>query len=569
MGLKLPARYCLLSTFATLTFWILFNVMSFMYTGNSNYVIRGQRRHLENDSPTDYFFERELVQEDIISTLGMIRSHEDERIREEGYGKHAFNELVSNRLGFHREIQDTRHEMCLLKSYPSNLPSASVIICFHNEAWSALLRTVHSVLDRTAENLIVDIILVDDKSTLEELKGKLEDYVAKFPKIKLIRAVEREGLIRGRMLGAKHASGEVLVFLDSHCEVNKEWLPPLLERIKDNAKTVVCPMIDIISSETLEYQSSPLVRGGFNWGLHFSWEPVPNHLLDPSGNVSQPIRSPTMAGGLFAINRNYFNELGQYDAGMDIWGGENLEISFRIWMCGGTLEIIPCSRVGHLFRRWRPYGSDSKGDTLSYNSMRVAEVWLDDYKKYFYQVKKNLVGRPFGNVSTRVALRKKLNCKSFRWYVENVYPELRFPDNGKAGAAWQRPSEKNPIIKEKGNLQNLGSTMCLDTPGHVAKKKAAVVLRNCQETNAKFWSLNELNELKIDSLLCLDMNRNEVPKVMKCHSQGGTQLWYHNKKTLQIYHTASGMCMAATGKNSIKMAICDDHPLQQWQFTYD
>ena len=173
------------------------------------------------------------------------------------------------------------------------------------------------------------------------------------------------------------------MFLDSHIEVNTNWLPPLLQRISESKSTITVPIIDMINADTFNYTPSHLVRGGFNTALHYKWDPIPSDYFRNKRSFIKPIKTATMAGGLFAIDRNYFVEMGEYDDGMKIWGGENLEISFRIWMCGGSLEIIPCSRVGHVFRHRRPYGSPTGDDTMLYNSLRVAHVWMDEFKVYF------------------------------------------------------------------------------------------------------------------------------------------------------------------------------------------
>jgi polypeptide N-acetylgalactosaminyltransferase len=54
-------------------------------------------------------------------------------------------------------------------------------------------------------------------------------------------------------LGSKAASGDVLIFLDSHCEGNVDWLRPLLQRIKENRTAVITPLVDMLEADTLEY----------------------------------------------------------------------------------------------------------------------------------------------------------------------------------------------------------------------------------------------------------------------------------------------------------------------------
>lgn len=65
-------------------------------------------------------------------------------------------------------------------------------------------------------------------SLLEHLKAALEEYMVRLPKVRILRTKKREGLIRTRLLGAAAAKGDVITFLDSHCEANVNWLPPLL-----------------------------------------------------------------------------------------------------------------------------------------------------------------------------------------------------------------------------------------------------------------------------------------------------------------------------------------------------
>merc|ERR1712131_380790 len=484
-----------------------------------------------------------------------------EEKKKEMFKENQFNLLASNMISVNRTLKDVRMDGCKKHDYTNlgQLPSTSVIIVFHNEAWSTLIRSIHSIINRSPRELIHEIILVDDKSEKEFLGKKLEDYVAKLPvPIHIIRQPKREGLIRARLTGAEKATGQILTFLDAHIECSPSWLEPLLYEIKKDRTNVICPIIDVISDDTFEFLTgSDLTYGGFNWKLNFRWYPVPQREVDRrGGDRSLPMRSPTMAGGLFSIDRSYFYEIGSYDAGMDIWGGENLEMSFRIWQCGGTLLIATCSHVGHVFRKATPYSfPGGTSQIINKNNRRLAEVWMDEYKKFFYIINPGVfkTAKNFGDISDRIELRDNLQCKSFQWYLDNIYPDAQIP-------------RRYQVLRE---IRNVVSNQCLDTMGRKENENVGIYTCHGQGGNQVF-SYTMDKEIRIDDL-CLDVAKSGAAvQMVKCHHMKGNQLWEFNEKTQQLMHPSSHQCIEkplTPGKNEPRMSKCDGSKAdQRWSF---
>ncbi|XP_001989024.2 polypeptide N-acetylgalactosaminyltransferase 5 isoform X1 [Drosophila grimshawi] len=475
-------------------------------------------------------------------------------LMKEKFKENQFNLLASDMISLNRSLTDVRHENCRHKHYASKLPTTSIVIVFHNEAWTTLLRTVWSVINRSPRSLLKEIILVDDASERDFLGKQLEDYVAKLPvRTFVLRTEKRSGLIRARLLGAEHVAGEVITFLDAHCECTEGWLEPLLARIVQNRRTVVCPIIDVISDETFEYiTASDSTWGGFNWKLNFRWYRVPQREMARRNNDrTAPLRTPTMAGGLFSIDKDYFYEIGSYDEGMDIWGGENLEMSFRIWQCGGILEIIPCSHVGHVFRDKSPYtfpGGVAK--IVLHNAARVAEVWLDEWRDFYYAMSTGARKASAGDVSDRKSLRDRLQCKSFRWYLENVYPESLMPLD----------------YYYLGEIRNSETETCLDTMGRKYNEKVGISYCHGLGGNQVF-AYTKRQQIMSDDL-CLDAASSNGPvNMVRCHNMGGNQEWVYDAEEKWIRHTNTGQCLQRATRDDASTPLlrpCNYAKGQQW-----
>lgn len=235
-------------------------------------------------------------------------------------------------------------------------PLVSVVIPTLNEGRN-LVDTVRCVFQNSAYPAL-EVVIADDGST----DGSPERALVELAEAPLRVVPGGGGVARSRNAGARAAGGDVLVFLDGHCYVPRDWLRPLVEAVSARDVGLAGPAFTSIRDPRMK-------ACGITWGdssLGNVWLPC----ADGPGPV------PFHIGACQVVRAEAFWEVGGYDDGMTRWGSEDVELCLRMWLLGYDVMAQPRSLVYHLFRTSRGYEVDTH--LIIYNHLRLALLHFDE-----------------------------------------------------------------------------------------------------------------------------------------------------------------------------------------------
>lgn len=223
---------------------------------------------------------------------------------------------------------------------------ASIIIASHREG-ERLWKTVESCVE-TCIGLDHEIVVADDASD----DDSVEELVRRFQQIRVHRHSTRQGASPTKALGAQHARGDVLVFLDGHCKPEYGAIERLVQNIETiGGGAVFTPAVAAL--DDVRWQTNRGQRGhGYYLNLEdFScgWLNL-QQLREARVGRRRFYESPSLIGCALAVGRELYDKLWGFDAAMRFWGVEDLDFGLKCWLMGYRVLHDPEAVVGHRFR---------------------------------------------------------------------------------------------------------------------------------------------------------------------------------------------------------------------------
>lgn len=254
----------------------------------------------------------------------------------------------------------------------------SIIVAAHNEG-DSLSKTISSCV-QTCTGLDHEIVVVDDASTDECVVAAKN----KFPQLRVLRNSTREGASPAKALGAESARGNVLVFLDAHCNPEPGAIARLADDVEGVAEdAVIMPAIPSLCTATWKNSRAQRGNGYFLTLEEFDcgWMPLSN-LRETEEAGRRFFESPAVIGCAFAVGRTLYEYLWGFDRHMRIWGVEDLDFSLKCWLSGHRILHDPDAVVGHRFQQSFG-GFQVSYEQLVVNQLRMARknfthaAWAD------------------------------------------------------------------------------------------------------------------------------------------------------------------------------------------------
>jgi len=203
------------------------------------------------------------------------------------------------------------------------------------------------------------------------------------------------------------------VFFDCHVAPQPGWHNSFLQLIAVNYRRMVVPQITALDVNTWTQVSSGggMAKCYLTWDADFKW-------FD-----SDDMYIAVISGGLLGMSRRWWLETGGYDREMMGWGGENLDQSLRVWLCGGEIVNARDSQVAHM---WRTGDAKTRarykhvGDT-NRNRARAVFAWYGEFAQklmhYPAFAQRGMHGW-YGDLSSFEAVKSQLNgCRPFAWFL--------------------------------------------------------------------------------------------------------------------------------------------------------
>ena len=178
----------------------------------------------------------------------------------------------------------------------------------------------------------VEVIVVDNGAAGDEIERAREAGV------KVVSTGENLGFAGGCNLGAREATGDVLVFLNPDTVIGERAISSLARVLEDEEIGVAMPRLRLLDEpETLNSTGCVIHISGLAWSSGYGL---------PVSSVEERREIPYANGSALAIRRSLFHEVGGFADPYFIYH-EDLELCWKVRMVGLPVVLVPDADVFH------------------------------------------------------------------------------------------------------------------------------------------------------------------------------------------------------------------------------